>query len=185
MTLMMSQLQKLYPVISSFMIIAVTPDEKESSSDHQTLLTQNQVARETTIAPEVTTDIYIDQQIAVTTVENPTTTTNKTYIADSEPLDQQTTYTWRIVEPDNDPKITDDIIEDVFLVENENIVEANDVPNNKFLLDKTFYETQFSEESFRPFRAIATSVPPYKNIVNPYEYKLDENFFKLASPFEK
>jgi len=165
--------------------IAFNPDEKESSSGQETLLTQNEVTKETTVAPEVTTDIFIDQQIAVTTVESPTTTINETNIVDSEPVDQHTTYTWRIVEPENDPKITDDIFDDVFLVGNRNVVETNDVPHKKFLLDNTFYETQFLEENFRPFRAIATSVPTNQNVVNPYEYKLDENFFKLASPFDK
>ena len=165
--------------------IAISPYEKESSSGHETFTTQKQVAIETTVAPEVTTDISIDKQLAVTTVENPTTTIEKINTADIEPVEQQTTYTWRIVEPKNDPKNTDDIIEDVFLVENKNVVETNVDPQNTFLLDNTFYQTQFLEDNYRPFRAIATSDPTNQNIVNPYEYKLDENFFQLAAPFAK
>jgi len=148
--------------------------EIKSVSPQNTPLHLEQELQETTENPEVAKDKGTEDHTNAATIDTSNSTIGQTITA--KPVTEETVTT---VDQGNKSKKTD-ITEDLLLADSEDVLETG---NNlqSLLLDNIFYETKFIEENLRPFRAVARNPPVEQRIVNPYEYKLDSNFFSVAS----
>jgi len=151
----------------------------------------------TTEEPIEHTNENVNQSVVVTTdkanssgedatVVIPTTTITNTFISVEIPVTEPAEFVVEVAKARNkinqthNPDTQKVAAEEEFPSNNENVKESV-IPLK--LSDNTFYETQFTENSYRPFRAILNTAPSTQHIVNPYEYKLGEKYFGFNPQF--
>jgi len=136
-----------------------------------------------TLAAGVTTD-KVDTIEEDATVVLQTTTNPITYVSDKIQVTEPTEFIVEIAKVKNQPNQIDNI--DTKKQAAEEALPSHKESNNLIpleLLDDTFYETQFTENIYRPFRAILNAGPSTQHIVNPYEYKLGEKYFGFTPQY--